>query len=1071
MIKRVYMRVFVLILFFLGAGLVGLALFLPRLIDVNVYREDIITTFQQALNRKVSFTHGEFSMSIGPTFTFDNVSIKEPDGVTDFLVARRISLRLALLPLLEKKAVLKNIVVDNADVHIVRNRDGRLNIDDLLASRTGIYQLHLRKVQINNGVLHWRDNVIHPRALLAEARFNTLIFNGVSRGHKGSVKLDCQIPAQSGTSGLISLSGSIRLPDVNRSLFETELNMACNIKQFEVGRFWPYYGRFIPFGSTGGRVDLETTFKGKLREFKSKGMLRLSNVTVDWPKVFHHPVNPRLAQLEYEFLLAKDSIDMPVLQFSTEGFKVRGSCRLQDIRSKDLRITARASSDPFRLEMVRQWIPYGIIATDASRYIEEHITGGLFTLESGLLDGRISQIAHMERGSNYNVLRIRGSVENGVLSYGPKVPAFTNIKAGLDLLGRDFIISRGTATFGKSPFRLSGKITDYPLVTPCQYPFEMEMNPQATEVVWLARLSGAHRLEYFGGSRLILRGSGGTSSYKLSGEWDLKPAAYSFPGAVRKPAGIRNGVEFSATLSPGSAVLSSLTYTLSPMSISAKAQLAYNTRPHLNFELQTNQFYFSEALPILSMWQTYHPRGRVQAHIKGSGNPVDFTAMDYSGSIFLHSFALQPGEKLRPVSNINGAITLKGNGLETSRITVYYGSSLINAKGRLNNFGNPEAELVLSSPELYLRDVSFMTSRPDASIRRMFASLAIRDGTYTIRGFSGQINSTSFNVSGSYTGGAFPAANLSVFSPHIDLNELLVLAKQGGDASGSSRTDLKLRLVTDSGKYEKVQFGRMKLTLSRDSGVTYIQELDAGLYGGKLTAKGRIAPDMGRINRYDLTLDLERVNSERLFRALDVSHEVTGSLGLHGSITARGSTMPDIRKSALGNVRLNMETGKLRRFSVLSKLFSVLNFSQLLKFQLPDMVHNGMPYNEIRATLSVRDGVVTTQDMFIGGDAINISVIGSTNIVSEELDFTIGVQPLQTVDKVVNRIPVVGWLLTGKNNAVVTAYFEARGKWADPQVTAIPVKSMSKGALKIFRRMFELPVRLFTDTGEVLLGE
>ena len=102
---------------------------------------------------------------------------------------------------------------------------------------------------------------------------------------------------------------------------------------------------------------------------------------------------------------------------------------------------------------------------------------------------------------------------------------------------------------------------------------------------------------------------------------------------------------------------------------------------------------------------------------------------------------------------------------------------------------------------------------------------------------------------------------------------------------------------------------------------------------------------------------------------------------------------------------------------------------------------------------------------------MNISIIGSADIVKEDLNFTVGVQPLQTVDKIVNRIPVVGWLLMGKDKDLLTAYFEAKGKWSDPQVNAIPVKSMGKGLLSIFRRVFELPVRLFTDTGEVILGK
>jgi len=135
------------------------------------------------------------------------------------------------------------------------------------------------------------------------------------------------------------------------------------------------------------------------------------------------------------------------------------------------------------------------------------------------------------------------------------------------------------------------------------------------------------------------------------------------------------------------------------------------------------------------------------------------------------------------------------------------------------------------------------------------------------------------------------------------------------------------------------------------------------------------------------------------------------------------------------------------------------------------MVSGGMPYNEIKGSFAISDGGIVTQDLFIASDAINISVVGNANMVREDLNFTIGVQPLQTVDKVINRIPVVGWLLTGKGKDFLTAYFEAKGKWSDPQVTAIPAQSLAKGVFNVFRRVFELPVRLFTDTGEVMLGK
>jgi uncharacterized protein YhdP len=251
----------------------------------------------------------------------------------------------------------------------------------------------------------------------------------------------------------------------------------------------------------------------------------------------------------------------------------------------------------------------------------------------------------------------------------------------------------------------------------------------------------------------------------------------------------------------------------------------------------------------------------------------------------------------------------------------------------------------------------------------------------------------------------------------------------------------------------------------------YLQGLDAAVFGGRLVAKGRVASAGGQGSRYDLNCNLERVDADRLLQALEITREVTGLLNLQGDITALGDTLADIKKTALGNVRLRLEKGTLHKFNVLSKMFSILNVSQLLKFQLPNMVADGMPYNEIKGSFAISDGGVVTQDLYITSDAINISVVGKADIVKEDLDFTIGVQPLQTVDKVVNRIPVVGWLLTGKDKDFLTAYFEAKGKWSDPQVSAIPAKSLAKGVLNVFRRVFELPVRLFTDTGEVILGK
>ena len=1087
MFKRSYIKFSGILLLIAGALIIGAAVFLPGLMDINAYRGEILATLQQSLNRTVNFSSGEFTWHFGPSFEFKDVTVKELDGSGDFLKAERLTVRLALLPLLEKKIALKNLNLNGAEIRLSRDSQGRMNIDDLLKPSGESTPVRFHKVQVRHGTVKWHDMMIQKEGFQAVARNISLDLEHMARGSKGSIKLFCEVPAISGPAATLSLNGSVRLAPEKRPLSESDLNATVDLKQAEIGRFWPYFGRFIPFASSGGRLDVASSFKGRIREFGAKGKVVISGASVVWPRVFHYTVAPRSLHLNYDMRLTPAMIDMPAVEISTDGFRIKGSFQMRDYAGTDPHILAKASTpDTFRYEDVRSYVPYGIITDGTSEYIEHKIKAAVFRLDTGVLDGRVSQIAHMEVGDNYKTLLIRGPVEKGVLSYGPKAPVFSNIKGTIELKEQNFRLIGMTAQFGESPLKMNGTITEYNTDKPSDYQAHMEVTPHSPEIGWLGRMAGINKLEFGGTSALVLKGSGQTSAYRLNGTWDLKPAVYSFPGVIRKPSGMGNQLAFSSIIGPGETRLTSLSYNLSPLIMSATALFKYSGQPFLGFELQTNQFTMSEALPILTDWQKYLLRGRVRARIAGSGNPEDFSAMNYSGSVALNEFSLKPVDKFKAVSGINGSIAFKGNSLETTSIQARYGDSLLTVKGRVTSLKNREAQLEVLSPQLFLRDLNRAPLKSDLAVRRVSGSILLHGDSYELKDFAGQINNSNFSISGTYSGGAAPEADVTVTSSRLDVEDLLLLRgpptqpvtaaplRKGAPGAPFNQAvkdiDLKLKLAVESGKYGRLPFSRLNAVASQESGILYLQSVDAGLFGGRLRAKGRVAPEGELGNRYDLNVNLERVDAERFLKALDITRDVTGSMNLQGDVTARGNTLLDVKKTALGNVKLRLEKGSLRRFSLLSKVFSILNVSQLLKFQLPDMVSDGMPYNEIKGSFAISDGTVATEDLFINSDAINISVLGKADTVKEDLDFTIGVQPLQTVDKVVNRIPVVGWILTGKDRGFMTVYFEAKGKWSDPRVSAIPVSSMGKGVLNIFRRVFELPVRLFTDTGEVLLG-
>jgi len=103
-------------------------------------------------------------------------------------------------------------------------------------------------------------------------------------------------------------------------------------------------------------------------------------------------------------------------------------------------------------------------------------------------------------------------------------------------------------------------------------------------------------------------------------------------------------------------------------------------------------------------------------------------------------------------------------------------------------------------------------------------------------------------------------------------------------------------------------------------------------------------------------------------------------------LTAKGRTGEELKKTVLGSAKVQIERANSGSSLCYQKFSLCLNFSQLFKFQLPDMVSGGMPYEKITATLAAKDGIVTSNDLYVASDAINISAVEKSTWLRDELD-------------------------------------------------------------------------------------
>lgn len=1063
-------------IFYYVAGILSLLtmtgyLLLPRLLDLDTYKTKILTELQKSLNRQVTYDTGRFTISYGPAISFSNVVIKEPDNNSTFVTIEQLTCRISLIPLLQKRVVISGLQADKPTAMVERSPDGRFNFTDLIERKDGTTPpLSINHLRIKDGTIKFTDRHITPAGLVTKLVSTDLYLSSLARGEKSDIKLSGEFAE--GGSGKFSISGKARLAPKDKPLSDTKIDLKIVTKRLDVSHFWPYYSSFVPFKKILGLLEADTVFNGYLHEFTSSGRVAFSGLRFDYQPIFRKALTPTDLHFKYSLELNRKDILVKALELAIDGVKIEGSCAIRDINTADPRITAQAITSSFDFAKCNQYIPYGIIVKDTADWIEQHIKGGIYRLDDGRLDGRVSQILHMERGENYNVLYIKGHVEKGLVSYGNSVPTFNNIKGILEMKGKDFLLHKMSGNFGTAPFTLEGRITDYPLDKPSSYPFRMTVSPGQGELAWLLGKSRGNRIFYNGNASLSLNGEGFTSGYHLSGSWNLSPAAYTYTGIVTKPVGTPSTINFNLFLSPKEVSLQSLHYTLGPMALDISAQYPFSTGNSLELLIKSNVVNIGEISGMIPPLTKYQPSGRIQLSMRGEASDVDRGDFKWRGSLSMISASFKPTDISKPVSAINGRITFDDTTMESSQLTARVGNSTFNGKVSIASFAPLAVNTSFNAPIVDLSDFGIIQTKP-LHISKVRADLSFRDKNLQIKGLSGQVNSSQLDIKGSVTDIDAPKVDLTIHSQSLDIADVQALSalekkRHPGDKSASPIT-LKASIKADSGKFGDVRFEKLNTTVQVSNRIVYLQPLEAAIFGGKLTAKGRIdtlsAPD-----RYQVEFKLANASGGQIMQQLSLERELTGTLNVEGELNTRGESAEELKKSVLGSIKITARNGSLRQFPMLSKVFSILNVSQLFRLKLPDMVSEGMPYNDIKATLSFKDGTLSTKDLFVTSNAMNMSFIGSYNYIHDNMDFTLGIQPLQTVDKVVSRIPIVGWILTGKDKALLTTYFEIKGKTSNPQVSAIPVKSLAKGVFDIFKRVFQLPAKLVTDTGEVILG-
>jgi uncharacterized protein involved in outer membrane biogenesis len=1049
-----------------------------QLSRLDTFRENITTAVSSALNREVAYEKGTATLTLqhGLSLHFTNLVILDKDRSSDLLRVGAASLRVDLLPLLAKRVVLREVILDQPRFTLKRDQAGVLNITDLLnRPEEPEVTLDLRTVTIKQGVVIFIDQATGAKDLTTsltdlQCRIDPQRFGNTFRFSITATQNEAK------NQGALSIAGTFRPPPPGKPVGESELNAAIRLTGIDIHHYLPYVRNQASIEQLAGRMDVETTISGTVSAFTSKGAVTMKSALLVYPRAFRVPLQPRTVHLDYGLTRNDGDLNLEVTRLVVDRVAVAGRVALSGLDKDDPVFSATAATSAFSLTEMHSYIPWGIIPRVVGRFIEAHVTQGDFRLIEGKLGGRLSQIADMMNEKNAGVLSIRAEVKKGVfvVGVGDKTPDIQDISGILELKNRKFSLKEVTGRFGSSPCKLQGDISDFALPPPVIYTASMTLEPARDEILWLLGSEKFNKLAFEGPSELKLSGKGPADNYQISARWDLTRASYAFADVIEKPKAKTNQLSAEIILNNKALSVSSFKYDLPPVVVGGAVSYSFTGKKPVSVNILSNTFDIRDAASILPGLGKFDPSGSCLIDLAGRSDSGDPGVFLWNGSVTFTGVGFKPPVAGGPVSGLTGVARFKGNRMETSLMSAQIGGSAIQGNCRMRNFREAKVACQFDTPLLRSADVGLQASGGEVNFQDVKGRIIFGDKRLRISRLSFKVGKSIFILSGDVPDRADPGIAVSLNAPYIhsdDVARLMTLTYPKKDDDGPSRVVIDLTLHADRGVLNGFDFKKLDAGLKYAEGILTVETLEAGILEGSLKGKGRveIRPD-GR-NRYQAKFSLDQISLEKFKVLLDIGDRtLTGKLSLSGDITATGNNVDDFRKTAIGTFKVRAEKGVLKKFSVFSKIFSLLNVAQLLKFQLPDMATDGMPYTSITASLSLKNGVFSSADFLIDSDAIDISGVGKIDLLKKRLDNIVGVHPLGTLDWIAARIPIAGWVLTDEDGHLITVHFKVEGNWDDPQVSPIPAQSLAKGTLDTFRRLFQLPEKLITDTGDVIFG-
>lgn len=1028
--------------------------------DLNHYRQQLETRFGQSLQRPVSLGAARLRIWQGLAVEFEDLRIGAGEHSASHLSADQLRLRLDGWALLQRQLQFRKIQIEGARISLIR-QTGDAPSTLAPASLAGI---GIESLVIHHSELTFEDarDPARPFALQLTELEGEL--GPMGRNQQQLLQLAGRLE-QAGGGAPWTVSGSIQLPAGPGSWGQLKLDLEGSLQGLAATPLIQQFQPQLQNLTLQGTLNLQGRCRG---EVDSGLQLTLNasgaGLTFSAPPRYRHPRPWPELQLSASWFPTDPARPWRSLRAITPSLGLFASAEWSEQDDSPwLQLELHSAATP-----LRDWLAYLPDQPNlpALTRLRQERPAGTLHLQQLQFAGPPAELISAEqfwKRLNGQLHLRGGSWLNSPVGEVQELAAELHLQAGALRLEQ----GRGRLLGGELSFTGQGQL---PWSSGTTLQLQAQGQLETAQLLPLLPADSSKELVLAGPASWKATLAGTAEQLRLGLDADLRKVAAGRGELILKSADQPGRLQAAGTLSKERWELNSARLELPQATLQLQGEKSRTTADSFRLGLRIDDLDLAGLRGQHPLLEKLQAEGKIGLQLNWSATPE---GEQRRGELALREVGLQLGNQLAPLKRLGGRIRFDSERAVLEKVTARLGKSPIRLQGELKLGEEPALDLFVQAERLRADELIFPS--PQAQLRKVDAKLRIdRSGIEFVSAQTRLEGGTEARVRGRLDNFAAPEVRLEIEGDKVDIEEVIALwhrdpaaAPPPAATANKLKPLVQIRARARSGKLYGLPFSDAEGEITLRDGILTIEPLSFHSGAGYCVAHvaldpRREGPSLLKISGHAEEFDAGSVYQQLLKRKGLISGALRADFYLEGEV---GRTF---LATANGGASFAVRDGVLHKFQALGKVFSLLNVSQLLTLRLPDMTTEGMPFDRLSATLALRNGILSSEDLFIDSNAMNLSLVGRIDLPRDELDLLLGVKPLGTVDKIVTRIPIAGWLLAGEEKALITAHFQIRGHSAAPVVTAIPISSLSKQVLGIFQRVLGLPGKMLSDVGELL---